>query len=161
MTWQEHAACRDHDPELFWPNGRRDTRVATALAICATCPVAEQCAAYATEHRIRDGVWGGRDRGKRRGGPGRPPAKCGTPSGYRRHLKRKETPCQPCRDANTAAAKQLPSYRPRNAKLTAEQVLAIREGVESGRPQAGLAAQFGVTPAQVNKIVKGLAWADV
>ena len=124
MTWQEHAACRGHDPELFWPDSRRDARVATALAICATCPVKTECFDHALKHGGHDGIWGGRV-WSRRGGPGRPPAKCGTPPGYRRHLKHKETPCQPCRDANTTAAKQLPSYRPRNAKLTAEQVIAI------------------------------------
>jgi hypothetical protein len=32
------------------------------------------------------------------------PAPCGTPRGYRAHLRRREPPCGPCREANTAAA---------------------------------------------------------
>lgn len=39
---------------------------------------------------------------------GRPPAKCGTPAGYTKHIRRKETACQPCRDA---AAKYKKDHR--------------------------------------------------
>jgi hypothetical protein len=30
---------------------------------------------------------------------------CGTYAAYRRHLRKRETPCQPCRDAKAAYAK--------------------------------------------------------
>ena len=46
--WQYEAACRDLDTELFFhPEGERGStrrrRAANAKAICATCPVIEQC----------------------------------------------------------------------------------------------------------------------
>lgn len=45
--------------------------------------------------------------GRAPGRPGRPPsAPCGTLAAYRRHLRRDETPCQACRDANAAAQRQ-------------------------------------------------------
>ena len=50
--WQYEAACRDLDTELFFhPEGERGStrrrRAANAKAICATCPVIEQCRSYA------------------------------------------------------------------------------------------------------------------
>lgn len=45
-------------------------------------------------------------RGARPGMFGPPPsAPCGTPSAYRRHLRRGEATCQPCRDAWAASIK--------------------------------------------------------
>jgi WhiB family redox-sensing transcriptional regulator len=60
MDWRELAACRGYDPELFFPVG--DTwegkgnarRAEVALAICADCPIREQCLADALE---RGDVW--------------------------------------------------------------------------------------------------------
>lgn len=60
--WRAHAACRHEDPELFFPPGRDDAageQIAAAKAVCARCPVAEECLAFALKHRIRDGIWGG------------------------------------------------------------------------------------------------------
>ena len=63
-AWQEQAVCRDLDPELFFhPDGERGpsrrNRIATAKAICATCPVRQQCAEYALAAREPYGIWGG------------------------------------------------------------------------------------------------------
>jgi WhiB family redox-sensing transcriptional regulator len=61
------AACRDADPELFFPTSRgADLRaeVREAKAVCARCPVRAACAAWALEHR-EHGVWGGLDEGDR------------------------------------------------------------------------------------------------
>jgi WhiB family redox-sensing transcriptional regulator len=62
--WQYEGACRGEDPEAFFhPDGergpsrvRRETR---AKAICATCPVIQQCAAHALSVREPFGIWGG------------------------------------------------------------------------------------------------------
>jgi WhiB family redox-sensing transcriptional regulator len=62
--WQFEGACRGEDPEAFFhPDGERgparvnrDTR---AKAICATCPVIQQCAAHALSVREPYGIWGG------------------------------------------------------------------------------------------------------
>lgn len=56
-SWMADAACRDHDPELFYPTAGLPT--AAALAICQGCPVRERCADYADANHERHGVWGG------------------------------------------------------------------------------------------------------
>lgn len=170
MTWMDDAACRNHDPELWFPD-RSDTHIrAQAIAICVTCPVQTACATYALTHQITDGIWGGIDYTGTHYGPGRPPAACGTSSGYRRHLRRKETPCTECRAASAAAAKLLPSYLAarqenntwaRNTKITPTQVHAIREAATKGQRQTDLARQYGISATQVHKIIKRIAWADV
>ena len=62
--WQYEAACRDLDTELFFhPEGERGStrrrRAANAKAICATCPVIEQCRSYALAAQEPYGIWGG------------------------------------------------------------------------------------------------------
>lgn len=59
----KQAACRDHDPEL-WFSGKPYEQAA-ALAICRSCPVIGECRRFADEHnRINgyqlQGIWGGR-----------------------------------------------------------------------------------------------------
>lgn len=48
--------CAEHDPELFFPGKGQSSRPARAL--CAECPFARECLAYALTHQVR-GVWGG------------------------------------------------------------------------------------------------------
>jgi WhiB family redox-sensing transcriptional regulator len=55
--WQERAACRGADPELFFPERGRSAD--PARRICARCPVRQPCLEYALGHGIRDGIWGG------------------------------------------------------------------------------------------------------
>ena len=71
------ASCTDEtvDPAVFFPD--TPEQMATAQAVCATCPLTEQCLAGALALGTSDGVWGGvlLERGtvvreKRR--PGRP-----------------------------------------------------------------------------------------
>ena len=62
--WPERAACREEDPDLFYPpEGERGSNLAlrelVAKRICATCPVQSECAAYALAVDERYGVWGG------------------------------------------------------------------------------------------------------
>jgi len=69
--WQYEAACRDLDTELFFhPEGERGStrrrRAANAKAICATCPVIEQCRAYALAAQEPYGIWGGMTEEERR-----------------------------------------------------------------------------------------------
>ena len=51
------AACQGADTAVFFPVS--DTFAEEAKAICATCPVAEQCLEYAISTHQSDGVWGG------------------------------------------------------------------------------------------------------
>lgn len=69
MTWEEQAACRDADPEIFFPpRGGKDARVSArgAKLICARCPVSEECLDFAVEKDIKYGVWGGLSEKERR-----------------------------------------------------------------------------------------------
>ena len=43
LNWQSRAACRDADPELFFPVSRAEQQSSAALAVCAGCPVRQQC----------------------------------------------------------------------------------------------------------------------
>ena len=68
LAWQDHAACRGADPELFFPEPGPDMhrKVAEAKAICVACPVRADCGAYALANRERFGIWGGQaDRARR------------------------------------------------------------------------------------------------
>src|ERR1700722_18202407 len=56
------AACRETDPELFFPvaaHGPDAGEIARAKAVCAACPVRRQCLQYALATHQMHGVWGG------------------------------------------------------------------------------------------------------
>jgi WhiB family redox-sensing transcriptional regulator len=55
--WFDDAACRGVDTDVFFPVS--DAHADEAKAICATCPVREQCLEFALETRPAEGVWGG------------------------------------------------------------------------------------------------------
>lgn len=60
--WRTAAACRDEDPELFFPKGEGGPWlfvIDEAKAVCRRCPAVEVCLRWALEERIEDGVWGG------------------------------------------------------------------------------------------------------
>lgn len=59
-SWRTRAACRGLTG-LFYPSDQetREQQTAAAQAVCARCPVAEQCLAHAVEHNERYGIWGG------------------------------------------------------------------------------------------------------
>jgi WhiB family redox-sensing transcriptional regulator len=61
MNWREDAACRDTDPDLFFPIGTTGNalrQIDEAKRICRLCPAQIQCLAWALENRVTDGVWG-------------------------------------------------------------------------------------------------------
>jgi WhiB family transcriptional regulator, redox-sensing transcriptional regulator len=63
-SWREQARCRDLDSALFFsPDGERGPtrrrRERAAKAVCARCPVQEECAAFALANHEPYGVWGG------------------------------------------------------------------------------------------------------
>ena len=53
----EPLVCADHDPEVWFPTSPSDVDFAKAL--CATCPITQQCLAGALERGESWGVWGG------------------------------------------------------------------------------------------------------
>lgn len=74
--WRHYSACRDEDPETFFPvgtSGPAVLQVEQAKAICRRCPVVDECLQWALESGQDAGVWGGlseeeRRSVKRRGG---------------------------------------------------------------------------------------------
>ncbi|MTD58412.1 WhiB family transcriptional regulator [Amycolatopsis pithecellobii] len=67
--WQEEAACRDEDPELFFPVSERGPgarQVAQAKAVCARCPVRAECLQYALDAGLDHGIFGGTTDAERR-----------------------------------------------------------------------------------------------
>jgi len=62
--WLPDAACATHPtPEAWTPRDARDPLIATATAVCATCPALERCRAWADQHQPTAGVWAGRFHG--------------------------------------------------------------------------------------------------
>lgn len=68
-NWRDAAACRDEDPELFFPIGQGaayELQVAEAKAVCAGCPVRARCLQDALDRGEPSGVFGGLDEDERR-----------------------------------------------------------------------------------------------
>lgn len=67
--WWRSAACREADPELFFPvapQGPGAGEIARAKAVCAGCQVRRECLQYALATRQLHGVWGGTTEDERR-----------------------------------------------------------------------------------------------
>jgi WhiB family redox-sensing transcriptional regulator len=60
--WRQAAACRDIDPDLFFPIGTAGpavAQIAEAKRVCWTCPVRTSCLGWAIKHYQDYGIWGG------------------------------------------------------------------------------------------------------
>jgi WhiB family redox-sensing transcriptional regulator len=69
MDWRHRAACRDEDPELFFPVGTSGPallQIAEAKAVCRRCPVSVECLNWALASGQDAGVWGGMSEDERR-----------------------------------------------------------------------------------------------
>jgi WhiB family redox-sensing transcriptional regulator len=69
MDWRHKSACRDEDPELFFPVGNTGPALAQieeAKKVCNRCIVKEPCLAWALESGQDAGVWGGLSEDERR-----------------------------------------------------------------------------------------------
>lgn len=62
--WAVFAACRDRDPDVFFPIKPEDER--EAIRICQGCSVQQDCLEFALQARIRFGIWGGLTEKQRR-----------------------------------------------------------------------------------------------
>jgi WhiB family redox-sensing transcriptional regulator len=68
-NWRGAAACKDEDPELFFPVGNTGPallQIEEAKAVCRRCPVIERCLQWALEFGQIEGVWGGLSEAERR-----------------------------------------------------------------------------------------------
>lgn len=162
--WKAEGACRDHDPDLFFPDRGEDTD--TAKRICAACTVRRECLTYAlTAPRERNGIWGGTSGRERRkltlasiegrplppivytaeaiaatrarqsAAPRQPkPITHGTNAGYRAHLRRCELACDECREAHRAETRA--AYLRSKARRQAEREAIAATVVEIGPRRA-------------------------
>ena len=67
--WRHNAACREEDPELFFPIGTTGPalmQVEDAKAVCRACVVVDACLTWALESNQDSGVWGGMSEDERR-----------------------------------------------------------------------------------------------
>ncbi|MFD8646004.1 WhiB family transcriptional regulator [Streptomyces zaomyceticus] len=62
-NWIENAVCRADDAEDLFVQGSAQNQ---AKAICTGCSVRARCLAYALDHRIEHGIWGGMTERERR-----------------------------------------------------------------------------------------------
>lgn len=67
-SWRARAACTLGETKtwVFFPGSGDRHAVEAARKICATCPVAAECAEYATRHRGIPGIWGGLSKNERK-----------------------------------------------------------------------------------------------
>jgi WhiB family redox-sensing transcriptional regulator len=61
--WRHDAACRDTDPEAFFPLTGHSSPM--AKAVCGSCEVQDECLDFAMETRQPYGIWGGRSEAER------------------------------------------------------------------------------------------------
>jgi WhiB family redox-sensing transcriptional regulator len=69
MDWRHRAACRDEDPELFFPIGTTGPallQVDEAKAVCGRCDAVDECLTWALDSDQDAGVWGGLSEDERR-----------------------------------------------------------------------------------------------
>jgi len=67
--WRGTSACRDTDPDLFFPVGTTGPaldQIASAKAVCDTCDAKEPCLEFALTTNQDSGVWGGTSEEERR-----------------------------------------------------------------------------------------------
>lgn len=67
--WRADAACRDTDPDLFFPVGTTGPaieQIASAKAVCGECDAQAECLEFALATNQDSGVWGGTSEEERR-----------------------------------------------------------------------------------------------
>lgn len=130
--WSAHAVCAspafiDRQDELWFAHSSDRAAISKAKGLCNGCPVRDDCLAEAMAaegdagRSNRYGIRGALTPGQRRRRyedaqarargeepkTGRPPAACGTRSGYQRHVRNREPIDEACRRANTEASDRL------------------------------------------------------
>lgn len=58
-SWREAAACSGTPGVDFFPAPDDPAAVSRAKSVCASCPVSDDCLAFAIETNQPDGIWGG------------------------------------------------------------------------------------------------------
>jgi WhiB family redox-sensing transcriptional regulator len=67
--WRTRAACRDTDPDLFFPigtTGQAIDQIEAAKAVCRACDALTECLEFALATNQESGVWGDTSEEERR-----------------------------------------------------------------------------------------------
>jgi WhiB family redox-sensing transcriptional regulator len=67
--WRQRSACRDTDPDLFFPVGATGPaldQIAAAKSVCRQCEEQSECLEFALATNQEAGVWGGTCEDERR-----------------------------------------------------------------------------------------------
>lgn len=67
--WRATAACRDTNPDLFFPVGTTGPaieQIEAAKAVCRQCDAMDACLEYALATNQDSGIWGGTSEEERR-----------------------------------------------------------------------------------------------
>ena len=67
--WRDNAACRDTDPDLFFPIGTTGPavdQIDSAKAVCDNCDAQPACLEFALATNQESGIWGGTSEDERR-----------------------------------------------------------------------------------------------
>ena len=65
-AWRNDAACKGYPADLWYGDDRAKADLIKGKRICASCPVATECANYAIANGERYGMWGGLSTRQRR-----------------------------------------------------------------------------------------------
>lgn len=66
LVWRDNAACKDKDPDIFYPESENSPYVQIAKAVCSVCPAQGNCLRYALQNNEHIGIWGGLTERERR-----------------------------------------------------------------------------------------------
>jgi WhiB family transcriptional regulator, redox-sensing transcriptional regulator len=67
--WRDNAACRDTDPDLFFPIGSTGPaieQIESAKTVCTECGAQNSCLEFALATNQESGIWGGTSEEERR-----------------------------------------------------------------------------------------------
>ena len=67
--WRDRAACRDTDPDLFFPVGTTGPaieQIEAAKMVCHQCEAQAACLEFAITTNQESGIWGGTSEEERR-----------------------------------------------------------------------------------------------
>lgn len=53
----EHAACRDADPDIFFPEKNDTVAKNEAIKVCFGCPVRHECKDFSSRTNSEHGIW--------------------------------------------------------------------------------------------------------
>ena len=106
--WRDNAACRDTDPDLFFPIGTTGPaidQIDSAKAVCDNCDAQDACLEFALATNQESGIWGGTSEEERR-----KPAQvvAGPPAPGQLAPRESSVPAQPARTPLRARPRRPP-----------------------------------------------------